>query len=269
MRLVKRMLLSLAILFLSATNLQALCWDDIRYYIGTHHAWVGPELNYMKRYKPALGSEQSGLLYGFRGAIERDEPNALYWGVEGAYVHGVQNGYGSLRRTKVRADAMDSEVEGRFGYSFVGNFCVNFAITPFIGVGYSRTRNNYKPPTPISVHYTDYYAFGAAGFLSQFWCEGPYSVGLNVKVRQMYEGRSLIENHPLDSDAVVQVEDKPQWIFELPLSWYTVACDRWVDVCLTPFYQYRHIGFRESYPVPFPETRLDCFGARLTFGTYF
>lgn len=244
---------------------QALCIPHIC--LGRHVAWIGPEFYHAKRVREHR-SRQDGWLYGLRLCLERDELDAFYWGVEGAWDQGVMRGK-TIRGAPTKSLMTDEDIEGRFGYTFSGCWGLYYYIRPFIGIGYFHNENRFVHPTLLQVRTTEAYPFGTLGIMTRFWTSECYSIGLNVKVRQMYEGKFRVAKDPDFEPIQTGIADEDQWIVEIPLNWYPYFCERCYQISLTPFYQYRHLGGKEGFPVDFIDTKYWIYGARLTIGVGF
>lgn len=240
-------------------------WDWLR--VGCHTLWAGPEVYHAKRLRQG-GSQQKGWLYGLRICCEREELNSLYWGIEGAWAEGRLNG-DTPSGAELRSNMTDTEVEARLGFTMAGHCLTCFSIRPFIGIGYYQGVNRFLPPTPLPIRSADSWGFGTAGVATQFWCNDTWRVGLNVKARQMWNAKNRVSGDPGVPNIVTLIKDELNWVVEIPLEWYPWIYGRCCQVAATPFYQYRHLGGRESYPKDFFETKWWIYGGRLTFGVGF
>ncbi|MDP1835760.1 MAG: hypothetical protein Q8K75_07515 [Chlamydiales bacterium] len=234
--------------------------------VGQHTASVGPQIYQLKRVREG-GTHQKGIMYGVRGVCERTEPNSLYWGVEGNWAKGTLEGTTGTGRA-LKSNMTESIAEGRLGWTFEGQLWTYFSFTPFAGIGYYEGENRFVPPTALTIRFTDTFAYFTAGFQSAFWVNDLFSVGLNIRAQDMYEGNDRISDDPDNPAFSTRIEDERHWVIETPLNCYPTFCGRCVEISLTPFYQYRHFGGREGI-FDFLDTKFYILGARLTIGTAF
>ncbi len=254
-----------ALMSLIGSDLQAMSWPCFR--LGEHRLWIAPEVYNTKRLRQG-GTHQQGWLGGIRACLERNEINALYWGVEGGWAKGPLEGR-SFSGGIIRLNMTDADVEGRLGFTLGSYGCVNISLTPFVGVGCYKGEMRFIPPTPLTLRFCDTYTFASAGLLARVWCDEGFSMGINVKARQMYNGKERITDDPDLPDVILMMKDELCWLFELPLSW-RFCYEGWpAEVGIMPFYENRHYGGREGFPMDFVDTQYFVYGLRFTLGTSF
>lgn len=228
-----------------------------------HLLYVGPEVYYMRRAKEG-GTKQHGVLGGVRIGYDRIKRYRLYWGVEGYYAAGTLKGK-SASKARIVSNVRDSEIEGRFGYTFhrKTGFCASF--TPFGGYGYFYQTNNFRKSSPIPLHFRDHFQYAVAGFLSNLFINPSLSIGANFKVKFMIEGKSEVRNDPEFENTNLLMNNKEQYSLDLPINYALCFNERFFDLSVVPFFQYRHYGGRENYPFDFIDTKFWVYGARLLF----
>lgn len=228
---------------------------------GPHRVAVGAEVYHSRRLKDG-GSEQTGTPVGWYASYNRIRRNALYWGVDGRMAWGGMYGHSGSGRPLV-SDLMDSEVEGRFGYTFQRTKGTRDALSLFIGYGYFNGTNKFRNPSPLPLHYRDYFTYYVVGFLASATFTPHFRLGANFKIQFMNDGKSEVTNDPYAPDVTLKMENKPQYQAEIPLTYITRDRYTHFEISLVPFLRYRHYGGRENYPYDFIETKFQMFGGRL------
>lgn len=229
--------------------------------------YLGPEVYHLTRTKEG-GTKQKGYLYGLRGGYDRIKRYRLYWGIEGYFAKGQIRGK-SGSDAKLVSDILDSEIEGRFGYTFHRKTCFQASFTPFIGYGYFYQTNHFKHPSPLHLHFRDTFQYLVGGFISKFYINPCWNVGITFKAKYSIDGKSKITHDPDFDDMTIQMSDKMQYSVDFPINGVFCWCNRMLDLSLVPFYQFRHYGGRENFPFDFIDTKFRIYGVRLLFNYCF
>lgn len=224
--------------------------------------YVGEESYFIWRMRDG-GTKQDGRLDGVRVGFDRLRGNRWYLGADYLYATGKMSGQ-TGRGSPQKSTLTDEIVEVRFGYTLAQCIEGHPYFTPFIGWGYFKETNDFAPPSPLPITFTDTFNFAAVGFLSGVNLTPLLSMGFNFKVRFMQNGTSKVTEDPLFDDVTLSMEDEIQCRLEVP---FTCAPR---DACLglkgevVPFYAYRHFGGREGYPFNFRDTKFHLIGLRLS-----
>lgn len=222
--------------------------------------YIGPEIYYVDRLKEG-GGKQTGVLYGIRAGYERIKRYKFYYALEGLYSQGTLNG--KSNNNHVRSEFSNSTIETRFGYTFQCKYWPGYAFTPYVGFGYMWEYSRYKNPTPIKVHFDNRFPYIPFGFISSMFVTKQLQVGLNVKVRFLWDGKQKVTHDPEFNSLIQCYEDHFQYRVEFPIAYYFCWRGETLAVRLTPFYEYRHYGHSINYPFDFLDTKYKFYGANL------
>lgn len=230
---------------------------------GPHYFSIGPEIYFMQRIKKG-GSSQDGVLYGGYASYERIRRSALYWGVDGRYAYGLLKGYNADEEC-LKSYKMDSQVEGRFGYTFKKGPRRCLWLTPFFGAGYFNGTNRFVEPSPIVYKMRVKFPYILIGFLSKVDVNACFSAGLNFKAKYSVGARGKItgDSDPDVDNAKFYIEDKFMYEVELPFTYSGCCRGKNLGISVVPFYNFRHYGGHENYPFNFIDTKFHLYGARL------
>lgn len=221
---------------------------------------LGPEIYYAKRAKKG-GVEQTGVQYGVRGGYERVKRYKFYYALDGFYSWGLLEGKSGERH--VKSQFTNANVETRFGYTFQMKNFPCFSFTPYIGVGYIWEINRFVHPSPMTVHFENNYSYIPVGFLSSISMTDQFNVGINFKVRYIWQGKQKVTHDPDYSDMWQCYQEHLQYRAELPINYFFCYCNYDLAARLTPFFEYRHYGQRANYPFDFIDTKYRFYGATL------
>lgn len=229
---------------------------------------AGPEVYRMRRWRDG-GTEQTGRIDGFRVELERIKGNSWYAGLDALFSSGQLNGKSASGRQLV-SEIEDTIFEGRLGYTFQ-NFCscTRPFITLFGGYGRFRETNEFKIPSPIPFTFTDTFNYICTGFLSGFYFNSFFSMGLNFEVRFMLNGRSKVSNDPVFDQVSLVMNNETHYRIEVPLICVPCGPCGCLEALLIPFYEFRHFGGRQGYPFDFIDTKFSLLGAELAVGYRF
>lgn len=222
--------------------------------------FLGPEVYYVKRLKEG-GGEQHGTLYGIRAGYERLKRYKFYYAVDGLYSQGILDG--KTNTSRIRSVFTNSNIETRFGYTFQAKYWPSFSLTPYFGIGYMWEYSRYKNPSPIKVHFNNRFPYIPFGFISSIFVTNRLQIGLNVKVRFLWDGKQKVTHDPQFNSLIQCYEDHFQYRIELPIVYYFCWNRDTLAVRLTPFYEYRHYGHGINYPFDFLDTKFKFYGANL------
>lgn len=238
-------------------------------FLGPHRLALGPEIFFMQRNKEG-GSKQHGMLYGARLTYDRLKGNSLYWGGDLMYASGKLNGHNS-ESEELHSQKRDSEIEGRFGYTFKRKFNSTYWFIPFFGGGYFEGTNKFKHPSPLTYKITTSFPYLSLGFISRIDIKNSFGIGLDFKTKYSVgaKGKITEDLDPEIDNSHFIIEDK--FSYELDLPFYFDKCfkGKLVELSFVPFYRFRHYGGHENHPFDFIDTRFHIYGARLMLGLYF
>ena len=151
--------------------------------------YIGPEIYYVKRTKEG-GTQQTGTLYGVRVGVDSIQRYKIYWGADALWATGCLKG--SRDNVRLKSQLTDTNVECRLGYTFQSKYGCRPSLTPYLGAGYFWETNCYKHPSPLTVHLKNTFAYIPVGFLSQIYLTPSWSIGLNLKVRILWDGVGIL-----------------------------------------------------------------------------
>lgn len=232
-------------------------------FLPLYKASIGPEIYHVRRVREG-GAVQKGSNVGIRGSYERIGRYKWYFGIEGLYGKGTITGH-SGSGLRLKSNFTDVQIEGRIGYTFQAKCGFLPAITPFVGYGYGEEKNHYRSPSPLLVKFNNESPYISWGFLSTLSLTQEWMVGFNFKARSLMEPKCRVKNDPVFDRLTMQVEEKTQFRFELPIYYdYFYAC-KVFEVGIVPFYELRHYGGRENFPFDFLDTKLKLYGVNLQF----
>lgn len=226
---------------------------------------LGPEYYHLKRTRSG-GTEQSGNLVGIRFSYDHIKRYHIYFGVRGLYGGGTLHGHTGTD-DKIRSHWRDAQIEGNLGYTFQLKEFPYFSLTPFGGYGYFRETNKFVSPSPRHLKFTTHFGYFSYGILSNIFVTPCLSIGLNARFRTPWEPRCKITDDPdpeINNLSLI-VESRLQYRIELPIITYQNFLCNWMQFGLTPFYEWREYGKRESYPVSFLHTKIRIFGVNFLF----
>ncbi len=224
--------------------------------------FIGPEIYEVIRTKEG-GARQRGTLYGVRMGYDFIRRYTFYWGVDALWAKGELNGH--LHDAHLKSELTDANVESRVGYTLQSKCWRCASLTPYLGIGSFWEKNNYKHPSPMKLHFKNYFSYLPFGFLSQIFITPQFSIGINFKVRFIVEGKQYISHDPKYAKVSLCYEEKLQYRAELPMTYFYCWEMHSLGVSLVPFYEYRRYGHRANYPFDFLETTFNLYGATLKF----
>ncbi|MDP1880690.1 MAG: hypothetical protein Q8K60_07100 [Parachlamydiaceae bacterium] len=224
--------------------------------------YLGPEIYYVHRTKEG-GATQNGMMYGLRVGADRIARYKFYLGADLLWAQG--NLKGSVDDVHLESKLTDTNIEGRVGYTFQ---CKNWrcaSFTPFVGIGYFWEKNHYHKPDDFKVHFENTFSYVPVGFLSQIFITPQCSLGLNFKVRILWNGKQKVSHDPEHSSIDQKYDQRPQYRIELPWTYfYCIDCHS-LAFTFEPFYEYRSYGHGVNYPFDFMETTFNISGATFKF----
>ncbi len=223
--------------------------------------YIGPEIYYVQRTREG-GGQQSGMLYGGRIGYDHIGRNKFYWGIDGMWARGILDGHGKEKQ-KVKSELTDANFEARFGFTVQSKYWRCASFTPFGGLGYYWEKNFYKHPSPLKAHLKNYFTYAAFGFLSQIFITPTVSIGANLKVRYLLEGKQRISHDPDHDPMNLNYEENFQYRAEIPLIYFYCWKANSLAIGLVPFFEYQHYGHRANFPFDFLETKFKFYGGTL------
>ena len=222
---------------------------------------IGPEFYHVHRTREG-GTEQNGWICAGRASYDRIKAFGFYWGANALYGIGPLKGESGSGAT-LKSTFKDYQIEARVGFTFQTESWVQPYITPFVGIGYRKEYNNFHEYSPSFPNFETRYPYGAAGFLSGVNLTSQFAVGLNFKAEFMYDAKCGVTQAPDEDDSNLLIEDKWNYRVELPLIYRFCPCVGGFEAQVTPFYEFRHYGGRESFPCDFIDTKLMIWGFNL------
>lgn len=223
--------------------------------------YFGPEIYHVHRTRDGK-AKQNGTIYGIHGGYERIERYKFYFGFDALYAKGILDGKNKAN-IKLKSNFSDTYTEGRIGYTLQSKCGWKPLLTPYVGLGYFIEKNDFTHPKAIPVHFRTSYLYGALGFLSQISLTNRFDLGFNFKVKFPYDAKCRISHDPYQADSKQLISEKPQYRFELPMTYKCYENSDRLILSLVPFYELRCYGYHPNYPCDFLETRLDLYGAQL------
>lgn len=222
--------------------------------------YIGPEIYYMKRLKEG-GAKQGGTLYGVRIGYDYVQRSKFYWGADALWATGTLEG--RIRDEHLKSNFTDINPEVRLGFTFQSKCWRCASFTPYVGLGYFWETNDYQHPSPLKIHFKNQFSYVPIGFLSQIFITNTLSIGLNFKVRIIFEGEQHVTHDPKHENMTQHYQEKLQYRIELPATYFFCWTSHPLAVSLIPFYEYRHYGHRANFPFDFLDTKLNLYGATL------
>lgn len=230
--------------------------------LDTSEAALGVETCYLKREK-LEGARQHGTPVGFQGYFNRFTQSGWYWGLEGEALFATLNGHGSYD-TPLRSRFNSFLGEARAGYTFQDSCFPFAAATPYLGFGYLEENNNFKKPTPLSIHFKTRTPFFSFGILTRLNLGPRFEGGLNFKGRLPIDPKCYVSHDPYNAPSSQLIGERAFYRLELPFSYLLNECATRL-VTLMPYWELRNYGSRLSYPFDFLKTRLEFSGVSLLF----
>lgn len=228
---------------------------------------IGPEVYHLER-RVTEGGHQEGLLGGARMRIERIHPRSLYIGLEG------WSATGQLRGDDTTYAPMDSwmtdaQVEGRLGYTTYTSYIPSVLFTFFFGYGKFFSCNHFSKDYRLPVTFHNEFEFFSAGLKTRAYIQDGVSIGVDLKLKSMFEGIRRITGDPSQDDVSIRMGDELQYSFDFPLQ--AAFCVRgWTVLAnVTPFYRLRHYGYQAHPTFDFFDTQFHIFGCRFLAGIEF
>ena len=234
---------------------------------GAYRIMLGPEVYHTKRTRKG-GTHQEGYLYGGHASFERIRRRSIYWGVEGYYANGWANGK-TASGSRLKSDVYEYDIEGRIGYTFMKKSCFKLLFVPYGGYGRFVGINKFKSPSPVLFKFRNTLEYVSAGFLSSLTCSPLISVGLNVKVKWVTEGKNRVTDDPDFNDVTQLMKNKAQYEVDVPLRIFYFSRIACFKTTIVPFYRYRHYGGRENFPFDLFDTKFRIYGLRLMLSLQF
>jgi hypothetical protein len=232
-----------------------------------HQINLGPEVFSLERMREG-GTKQSGTMYGIRGTYDSIGRYLIYCGLEGAYSQGVLTGK-TGSGSPIKSHFTEECIEGRLGYTFQSKNKKLMSFTPFLGVGYFKELNHYVSPSLVKVHFDNRFSYAAYGCLLRGFFTPTFSFGLNVTARWSLNGKVKISHDPNFDVTSVKYTQKMQARVSMPF-WYNLKCTPFpVEICFSPFFEYRQYGKKIAVPFDFLDTRIRSWGASLFYSIRF
>ncbi len=227
-----------------------------------HILTIAPEIYHLKRTRQG-GTKQNGTIVGLRASYDHIKRYKIYWGIQAFYGTGIVRGHTGTK-SKIRSRWTDEQIEGNLGYTFQYKFFPNYSFTPFGGYGYFKETNNFNPPSPLPLTYVTHFPYISYGFLSKFMLNSNFSIGANLRIKTLWDTRSIVKNDPdFDGKRKLLVGDSWQYRIEVPIVYCQKFLCNSIEFGAMPFYEKRCFGGRENYPFDFFKTTLKLIGIDL------
>jgi hypothetical protein len=223
-------------------------------------AYIGPEIYYVQRTKEG-GAKQSGTLYGVRLGYDHIRRYKLYWGIDALWAQGALDG--KMEDDHIKSTLTDINIEARLGYTFQSKSWRCASVTPYMGLGYFWENNCFRHPSPLPIHFQNRFTYIPLGFLSQIFVTPNWSIGVNVKVRFLFDSEMHASHDPEHDDSTQIYKEYLQYRIELPINYVFCWKSHSLAAGLVPFYEYRHYGYQANYPFDFLDTKLRLYGVTL------
>jgi hypothetical protein len=249
---------------LFAWNLSPLSWD-LSPLLHGHEFSYGSIIYHNERHR-AGGSWQDSNLRGVRFSYQRHQKWSLYWGVEGYYAKGKAEGK-TATGGRLNSTLIDSEVEGRFGYTLHLHCRACISVTPYVGFGVYDGYNNFHPLNRTAITFHNHFSFSSAGGLLELYISPCLKVGCSYTSRWMFNGTNTIQDDPTRDNIELMMNNARHEYYQFPIT-FRRQCSKSAYV-LTPFYQKRHYGGRENFPFNYIDTKFDIYGLFLGVTHYF
>lgn len=218
--------------------------------------------------------KQKGWLYGVRGNINSYLNEVFYLGAEVGYQYGNLKGDSDIEQVNIVLDEVfventvkskysDFWVEGRIGAKLgsLGGY-----LTPYFVLGYEKEHNNFVSPSPLELKTSLGYGYLGCGAISQWFLMPNLSVGLNAKLKWMFNSQHKTSGH-------VDLEDKSfscancfHYTVEVPFTFYSAPN---AIFALVPFYQYKNYDKHKFKLADTEKSTFSMWGTLLTFGITF
>lgn len=223
----------------------------------------GPQTYHLTRIRKG-GTNQDGMLYGWRSSYDYIRRYKFYWGAEGAYGRGTLRGKSGNDGSHLKSRFTEYSVEGRLGYTLQTKG-EHYSFTPFVGLGYFLETNHYIKPSPVGLHFNNRFYYGALGFLSHIWLTENLKVGARFTAEFSYDGKVKVSHDPHYQDVDLHYLQKIHYWGALPIDYRFCLCDYAVDLRLEPFFEFRNYGKKIAIPFDFQETKIYLYGATLQY----
>jgi hypothetical protein len=222
---------------------------------------IGPEFSYLKR-KREGGTRQHGMIYGVRASYDHIKRYKFYWGGQAYYGTGTLHGKTSMG-SKLKSQWVDELIEGNLGYTFEYKECPHYSFTPFAGGGYFRESNKFKDPSPLPLKFITEFPYLSYGFFSSIRPYECLSIGLNARIRTMWDARCTVKDDPDFEKIKLIVGDRTHYRIELPIDYIKPIIFNTLEIGIVPFYEARFYGGKENFPFDFYETSVRLYGVNL------
>lgn len=218
---------------------------------------IGPEIYHIDRTREG-GVKQNGTIYGVRAGWNFIKRYNFYWGVDGLWARGQLEG--RTDGVKIKSTYTDKNIESRMGYTLQCKNWRGASFTPYFGVGRFWETNKFSHPKDLQVELENIFSYIPFGFLSQIFITSDLSIGANLKVRWIWQGKQEVRNDPEHDHLSLNYEEKFQYRAEIPVTYFFCwKCQRFAMSAI-PFYEYRQYGHRANFPFDFLETKLKLYG---------
>jgi hypothetical protein len=219
--------------------------------------FVGLDWKHIKRTN-SFKTKQHGQMMGVRYGYERWKRYGWYVGAEGYWGRGTLNGH-SGSGISLSSKFIQECYEGRFGYTFQKKEGWQFSLTPFVGGGWLKEKNNFTSPSPIHAHFKTQYCFGSFGTILSCYPTCNLQWRLNLEARYPLSPKCFI-SHDREMDPSKQrIDERMQYIVEMPIVW-RLSC---IALGATPFYHSVVYGGHPNYPFNYIKTRFEYWGCFL------
>lgn len=221
---------------------------------------AGPEVFYLRRMR-AGGTKQIARMDGIYVEYDRLRRYGWYFGGNFNYAQGRLKGHSGSGR-EILSVLTDKIWEGRFGYTLQKRGQKGYFITPYGGYGYFDEVNDFYPPTPLPLKFKNTFNFISAGFLSGVNLTSLVTMWINFKMKFMLNGTSKVTEDPIMGENTLLMNNEVLAELEVPFIFSPSSVRLGLEFVATPFYEYRHFGGREGFPLNYADTKFNLYGAK-------
>lgn len=186
--------------------------------------------------------KQDGWLYGARGNFDIISPGTLYLGVESGYKYGNLTGKGipippSIIIPATKSQYSDFWGELRAGFTVGTTLNTSAIISPYFVLGYEKETDDFVSPSPILLTHRLAYGYLGCGAVSSFYINPAMSIGLNGKLKWLFNAKSKIGGDPEITDKNISCAGCFHWFIEMPFT-YWISPN--LSLALAPSYEYKN-----------------------------
>lgn len=218
--------------------------------------------------------DQKGWLYGVKGNLNIYLNSCIYLGTEIGYQYGDLKGHSEIEEVTIVLDEVfvedsvkskykDYWLEGRIGAKLGTNAAF---LTPYFVVGYENETDNFISPSPLELKNSLSYGYLGCGGLSSFFVTPCFSIGLNAKLKWMFNSKVKVSGHADLEDKNFSCANCFHYTVELPLTFFSTPNSFFAVV---PYYQYKNYDKHNLHLIGHEKATFSMWATLLTFGMAF